>query len=338
LPDRVRAILWNMQRERPLNLNAPIFVAGGSTPVGRALLERLRVEGFRRLIGAPPDEPDLTDAGRVAAFFAWERPRYVFLAAGRSGGIGANRDRPADLMLDNLLVGTHVIREAWRAGVSKLLYLASSCSYPRLAPQPMRPEALLTGPPEPTSDAYAVAKLAGWKLCEAYRRQYAAPFVTAVPTNPFGPFDDFTADSGHVLPALMRRMHEAKRRGDEFVVVWGSGRPVREFLYVRDLADACLFVMRHYGGGGPINLGGGQEVSIANAARLVAEVVGYRGRIVFDAGKPDGAPRKALDSGALFALGWRPATDFRTALEETYAWFCTHEATEGRRDELRPAV
>ena len=311
-----------------MDLDARIFVAGGSTPIGRALLERLRTAGFRRLVGAPPDEPDLADAGRVAAFFSWERPQYIFLAAGKTGGIGANRSRPAELMLDNLLVAAHVIRESHRAGVSKLLYLASSCSYPRLAPQPMQPDSLLGGPPEPTNDAYAVAKLAGWKLCQAYRRQHGARFIAAIPADPFGPFDDFSPDSGHVIPALMRRMHEAKRRGDRAVVVWGTGRPLREFLYVRDLADACLFVMRRHDGDEPINLGGGWESSIAEAARRVAEVVGYRGRLVFDATRPDGAPRKALDAGPLFALGWRPATDFRTALEETYAWFCTHVAAE----------
>jgi GDP-L-fucose synthase len=311
-----------------MDLNASIFVAGGTTPIGRALLERLRADGHRRLVGVPPEEPDLTDAGRVAAFFAWARPQYVFLAAGKSGGIGVNQSRPADLMLDNLLVAANVIAEASRSGAAKLLYLASSCSYPRLAPQPMRPESLLTGPLEPTNEAYAVAKLAGLRLCQAYRRQCGAPFITAIPANSFGPFDDFNPESGHVIPALMRRMHEAKLRNDEAVVVWGTGQPVREFLYVRDLADACLFAMRHYDGEEPINLGSGSEKSIMETARLIAEVVGYRGRIVFDASRPDGMPRKALDAGMLFALGWKPATDFRAALEETYAWFGAHEVTE----------
>jgi GDP-L-fucose synthase len=314
-----------------MDLNSPLFVAGGTTPLGRALLERLRADGHRRIVGAPPEEPDLTDAGRVAAFFAWARPQYVFLAAGKSGGIGANQSRPADFMLDNLLVAAHVIAEANRSGVAKLLYLASSCSYPRLAPQPMRPESLLTGPLEPTNDAYAVAKLAGWKLCQAYRRQHASPFITAIPANSFGPFDDFGPESGHVIPALMRRMHEAKLRSDESVTVWGSGRPLREFLFIRDLADACLFAMRRYEGDEPINLGGGSEISIEETARLIAEVVGYRGRIAFDANRPDGMPRKALDAGELSALGWKPATDFRVALEETYAWYRTHEITEDSR-------
>jgi GDP-L-fucose synthase len=311
-----------------VDLDARTFVAGGSTLIGRAILDRLRAAGFRRLVGGPPDEPDLADAGRVASFFSWERPQYVFLAAGKTGGIGANQSRPAELMLDNLLAAAHVLRESQRAGVSKLLYLASSCSYPRLAPQPMRPESLLAGPPEPTSDAYAVAKLAGWKLCQAYRRQHGARFIVGIPANAFGPFDDFSPDGGHVLPALMRRMHAAKRRGDRSLAVWGTGRPLREFIYARDLADACLFVMRRYDGEEPINLGGGWECSIAEAARRIADIVGYRGRIVFDEGKPDGAPRKALDAGPLFALGWRPTTDFRTALEETYAWFCTHESAK----------
>jgi GDP-L-fucose synthase len=317
--------------------NAKIFVAGGATPVGRALLERLRSAGCRHLVGAPPDEPDLTDAGQVAAFFAWARPEYVFLVGGKSGGIEVNRTKPADLMLDNLLVNAHVIREAWGAGVRKLLYLASSCAYPRLAPQPLRPESLSTGPLEPTSDAYATAKLAGWRLCDAYRRQHGAPFVTAIPTNTFGPFDDFSTQSGHFLPALMRRLHEAKLRGDEAVTVWGSGRVLREFLYVRDLADACLFVMREYDGEAPINLGGGAECSIADAAKLLAEVVGYRGRIDFDTTKPDGAPRKILDAGPLLALWWRPATDFRSAITETYDWFLANEAVE-TIDHARAAV
>ncbi len=296
-----------------MDLNASIFVAGGNTLLGRALLEQLRAEGYRRLVGVPPDEPDLTDPGRVAAFFAWARPQYVFLAAGKSGGIGANRNRPAELMLDNLLVAAQVIAEASRSGVTKLLYLASSCSYPRLAAQPMRPDALLTGPLEPTNDAYAVAKLAGWKLCQAYRRQCGARFITAIPANSFGPCDDFRPESGHVIPALMRRMHEAKLRDETAVAVWGSGRPLREFLYVRDLADACVFVMRRYDGDEPINLGGGSEISIADAARLIADVVGYRGLIHFDTTRPDGMPRESLDSEVLSGLGWKPWTDFRTA-------------------------
>jgi GDP-L-fucose synthase len=315
-----------------VNPSACIYVAGGATLVGAALLERLRDAGYRRLAGVPPDEPDLTDARQVEDFFAEARPEYVFLAAGKSGGIRANQTRPAELMLDNLLATAHVIDAARRHGAVKLLYLASSCSYPRHAPQPLRVGDLMTGPPEPTSAAYATAKLAGWQLCAAYRQQYGANFVTAFPADAFGPHDDFSRDGGHVIPALVRKAHEAKVRGEPELTVWGTGTPQREFIYSRDLADACLFVMRRYDGPGPINLGGGTDLSVAEAARAVAEVVGYRGRLRFDASKPDGMPLKALDSGPLRALGWRPSTDFRSALAETYDWFLHHVVKEDLED------
>ncbi len=301
-----------------MNPNSRVYVAGGDTLLGAALLDALREGGFTRVVG---DEPDPTDAAAVEAFFARERPEYVFLAAGKSGGIALNQARPADLMLDNLLAVTNVVAAAHRHVVTKLLYLASSCAYPRNAAQPMAVESLGTGPVEPTSEAYATAKFAGWKLCDAYRRQHGCRFVTAFPANAFGPHDDFGPDSGHVIPALIRRAHEAKESGDAELVVWGSGRPRREFVFSRDLAAACLFAMRHYDGDAPINLGGGADVSIADAARTVADVVGFRGRLVFDTSKPDGAPLKALDSSPLLAMGWRPATDFRTAVTETYRWF-----------------
>ena len=319
-----------------MNPNCRVYVAGGLTLLGAALLDRLRAAGHRRLVGVPPDEPDLTDAGQVEDFFGEARPEYVFLAAGRSGGIALNVARPAELMRDNLLTAAHVLDAAHRHGVTKLLYLASSCSYPRDALQPLRVEALLTGPPEPTNAAYATAKLAGWQLCNAYRQQYGCRFVTAIPANAFGPHDDFRPDSGHVLPALIRRAHEAKVRGEPELVVWGTGTPRREFVYSRDLADACLFVMDRYDGPVPINLGGGADWSIAEAAAVVADVVGYRGRLRFDAGRPDGAPRKGLDCGPLRALGWQPATDFRTALAETYAWFLQHVVKE--ETDVRAAV
>jgi GDP-L-fucose synthase len=307
--------------------HARIYVAGGDTPLGASLLERLRRAGHHNVVGAPPDEPELTCAGQVEDFFAEARPEYVFVAAGRSGGIALNRARPAELMLDNLLSASHVLDTAHRHGVRKLLYLASSCSYPREAPQPMGVASLLAGPPEPTNLAYATAKLAGWQLCAAYRRQYGAPFVTAIPANPFGPHDDFGPESGHVIPALIRRAHEARQNGEPTLTVWGTGAPVREFLYAPDLADACLFVMGRYDGEAPINLGGGETLSIAEAARAVAEVVGYTGELVFDASKPDGMPLKVLDSRPLRALGWRPSTDFRTALAQTYDWFLRHALT-----------
>jgi GDP-L-fucose synthase len=311
-----------------MNRQARVFVAGADTLAGTALLERLRAQGHRNLVGTPPDGPDLTVATQVEDFFAEARPEYVFLVAGKSGGIHLNRARPAELMLDNLLVAAHVVQAAHAAGVSRLLYLASSCAYPKHAPQPLRVESLLTGPLEPTSAAYATAKLAGWQLCEAYRRQYGADFITAFPANPFGPHDDFSPEGGHVVPALIRRAHEAKARGEPALVVWGTGAPRREFIYARDLADACLFVLRHYDGPGPINLGGGTVLSVAEVARAVADVVGYRGEVRFDAGRPDGAPLKVLDSSALRALGWRPSTDFRSALAETYDWFLQHVAQE----------
>jgi GDP-L-fucose synthase len=306
-----------------------VFVAGGDTLVGAALLDLLPQRGFTDLVGTGPDEPELTDARQVAAFFRDARPEYVFLVGGPSGGIGHNRSHPADLMLANLQTITNVIDSAHRFGVCKLLYLASSCAYPRNAPQPLRIESLCTGLLEPTSESYATAKLAGWKLCEAYRAQYGCRFITGFPANPFGPHDDFGADSGHVFPALLRRTHETTERGDPELVVWGTGRPRREFIYSRDLADACLFVMRHYDGTAPINLGGGSDLTIAEVARIIANVVGYKGRLVFDSTQPDGAPLKALDSSALLALGWQPATDFRSAVAETYAWFRQHTAKEG---------
>jgi GDP-L-fucose synthase len=301
-----------------------IFVAGGTTLIGSALRERLHRDGYAHLVGESSDEPDLTCPQQVDAFFAAARPEYVFLTAGPSGGIRANQTYPAALMRDNLLMAVNVIHAAHRHGVRKLLYLASSCSYPRLAEQPMRVETLLTGPLEPTNEAYALAKLAGLKLCEAYRRQYEAPFVTAIPANAFGPRDDFSAEDSHVVPGLIRRFHEANERGESEVRVWGSGRPRREFIYSRDLADACLFVMNEYEDTEPINLGGGQDLSIAETAAAIAAVVGYRGRIAFDASRPDGMPLKSLDAGPLRRLGWTPPTDFHTALAETYDWFLRH--------------
>jgi GDP-L-fucose synthase len=297
-----------------------IYVAGGSTLIGRALVERLQATGHENLSGLV-QEPDLTCPGQVEDFFAEYRPEYVFLTAGLSGGIRANQLRPAEFLLDNLLTNAHVIHQAHLHGATRLLYLASSCIYPRQAPQPLHPASLLTGPLEPTNDAYATAKITGWKLCEAYRQQYGADFFTAIPTNAFGPGDDFSPESGHVIPALMRRMHEARQRGDDVLNIWGSGRPIREFLFAPDLADACLFVMKHNHNCEPINLGGQTALSIAETARLIAEVVGYKGTLRFDAQRPDGMPCKTLDSSRLRELGWQPPTDFRTALAETYRWF-----------------
>jgi GDP-L-fucose synthase len=308
-------------RETSVNETSRIYVAGGDTLIGAALRERLRAGGYSNLIGEPPDEPDLSCSRQVEDFFAAERPEYVFLTAGLSGGIHANQSYPARLMRDNLLAAVHVIHAAHCHGAAKLLYLASSCSYPRLAPQPMRIESLMTGTLEPTNEAYALAKLAGLVLCQAYRRQYGARFITAIPANAFGPHDDFSAEDSHVIPGLIRRFHEARCQGQAEVRIWGSGRPRREFLYSRDVADACLFVMQRYDADEPINIGGGQDLSIADAARAIADVVGYRGRLSFDSSRPDGMPLKSLDSQPLLELGWTPSTPFRTALAETYDWF-----------------
>jgi GDP-L-fucose synthase len=323
--------------EGPVKQTSRIYVSGGDTLIGAALRERLRAGGYTHLVGEPPDEPDLTCARQVDDFFAAERPEYVFLTAGPSGGIRANQAYPARLMRDNLLVAVHVIDAAHHHGVARLLYLASSCSYPRLAPQPMRVESLMTGPLEPTNESYALAKLAGLKLCQAYRQQYDAPFITAIPANAFGPHDDFSVENSHVIPGLIRKFHDARCRGQAEVHVWGSGRPRREFIYSRDLADACLFVMRRYDAAEPINLGGGQDLSIAETARAVAEVVGYRGRLCFDAARPDGMPLKSLDAERLKELGWTPPTAFRAALTETYDWFLRHIVPQENRD-VREAV
>ncbi len=308
-----------------MNRGSRIFVAGADSLIGAALMELLPQRGYLHVFESGPV---LNDAREVSAFFADAQPEYVFLVGGKSGGIGLNRERPAELMLDNLRIITNVVDAAHRHGTSKLLYLASACAYPRHAPQPMRVESLMNGPVEPTSETYATAKLAGWKLCEAYRRQYGSRFITAFPANPFGPFDDFGPDSGHVIPALIRRAHEAKERGNSELVIWGTGLPRREFIFSHDLADACLFAMERYEGEAPINLGGGAILSIADTARIVADVIGYRGRLVFDTSKPDGAPLKALDSSEFHAMDWRPATDFRSAVEQTYDWFLKHIANQ----------
>lgn len=320
-----------------MNRNARVFVAGGNTLPGRALIYLLRDEGFTQLVGVDTHEPELTDAAAVEAFFEEERPDLVFLCAGMSGGIGLNRTYPVELMRDNLLATTTVLHAAHKFGVSKLVYLASSCVYPKHAPQPMPVESLGTGLMEPTSEAYSTAKFAGWKLCDAYRREYDCHFITAISANSFGPYDDFEPSSGHVIPALIRRAHEAKQRGETELVVWGTGTPRREFLYSRDLARACLFVAECYSGETPINLGGGTNMSIAAVANAIVEVVGFRGRIRFDFGKPDGAPLKSLDSTPLLQMGWRPVMDFRAALESTYDWFLRHRVMEDKQNARKAA-
>ena len=295
-----------------------IYIAGARTLVGDAICRVLRQHEYGRLI---TDGPDLEDARAVDAFFEGARPEYVFCAAGRVGGIQTNQAIPAELMIDNLRIVSHLIPSAHRHGCRKLLYLASACTYPRLCPQPMKEEYLLTGPFEPTNEFYSVAMLAGLKLCQAYRRQYGADFICGIPANPFGIGDDFDPAASHVIAALIRRMHEAKEQGAEFIEVWGTGKARRDFLFADDLADACVFVMNRYSGLDPINLAGETDVSIVELARAVKDVTGFEGEIRFDASKPDGMPVKVLDASKLKALGWAPRVAFPEALRRTYEWF-----------------
>lgn len=303
-----------------------VLIAGSDTMIGAALVRRFGTGGGCTVVGAA-DQPDWGHAGAVDAFFQEIQPEHVVVAAGRTAGIAGNQRYPADLMLDNLLVAAHIIPAAWRHGVRKLLYLTSSCTYPRDAAQPFSASALWTGPVEPTSAAYATAKLAGMRLCEAYRQQYGARFLSAVVADAFGPGDDFSADgSGHVVSALISRMHAARRAGTPTVTIWGSGSPRREFLYVDDLADGVAFVMRHYDGEPSINIGTGVTTSIRELAELLRDVVAFDGELVFDVSRPDGAPVKGLDAAPLRALGWVPSWDLRAALQSTYEWFLAHHA------------
>lgn len=321
---------WTLSRDVSqmveMERDAIIYVAGGRTLIGTAIVRELERQGCSHIVGRPGEEPDLTDAAQVEAFFARTVPEYVFIAAGRSGGILANQRYPAELMLDNLLTTCHVVRNAYRYGAKKLLYLASSCSYPRDCLQPMRVGSLWSGPLEPTNEAYAVAKLAGMKLCQAYRQQYGVNCIAAIPANIFGPGDDFSAEDSHVIPALMRKMHEAKRLGSESIELWGTGVARREFLFIDDLADACLFLMDRYDGAEPINMGGWADISISELAAVMKEVVGYRGSLSFDSSKPDGMPVKMLDSTPLEKLGWRPRVPLHAALRVTYDYFLTRVA------------
>ncbi len=301
--------------------NARIYLAGHRGLVGSALQRALTRAGHGEPITRTHAELDLTDPVAVRAFFEETRPEYVFLAAAKVGGIHANNTYPVEFLQDNLLIETHVIREAWRSGAKKLLFLGSSCIYPKLCPQPIKEEYLLTGPLEPTNEAYALAKIAGIKLCQSYNRQYGTQFISAMPTNLYGPQDNFHPTDSHVLPALLRRFHEARVSGQAQVTVWGSGTPMREFLHCDDLADACLHLMDHYQGDMPINIGWGKDCSIRELAETVARVVGYGGEIVFDASKPDGTPRKVLDTGRLTELGFMPKISLHDGVEQTYRWY-----------------
>lgn len=300
---------------------AKIYVAGHRGLVGSAIVRRLQAEGFDNLVLRSSGELDLRRQDAVEQFLAVERPEYVFLAAAKVGGILANSTYPAEFIYDNLAIAANVINAAYRYGVKKLLFLGSSCIYPKFAPQPMPESCLLTGSLEPTNEWYAIAKIAGIKLCQAYNRQYGTNFISVMPTNLYGPNDNFDLHTSHVLPALIRKFHEAKVTGAPSVVVWGTGTPRREFLHVDDLADACLFLMHHYNESEIINIGVGEDLTIAELAHLVRNVVGYEGRIVFDPSKPDGTPRKLLDVGKLFGMGWRPRIPLAEGIRATYEWY-----------------
>ena len=307
--------------ENALQQNSRIFVAGHNGLVGSAIFRRLDKSGFEQLIVRPRSELDLMDRASVVDFFSDQKPEYVFLAAAKVGGIQANNKYPASFIHDNIAIQLNVIDAAYRSGIKKLLFLGSSCIYPKLAPQPIKEEHLLTGLLEPTNDAYAIAKIAGIKMCQAYRKQYGFNAISLMPTNLYGPGDNFDLENSHVLPALIRKFHEAKESNSDHVSVWGTGRPKREFLYVDDLADACFFVMENYDSGEIINVGAGKDISIGELSQLVAKIVGFDGEIVFDTSKPDGAPRKLLDIGKINDLGWSPCVSLVEGITKTYRWY-----------------
>lgn len=297
-----------------------VYVAGHRGMVGGALVRRLVNEDCE-ILTASREELDLVDQAAVRAWMASRRPDAVFIAAAKVGGILANDSYPADFLYDNLMIEANLIEAAHRNEVGKLLFLGSSCIYPKFAPQPIEEDALLTGPLEPTNEWYAIAKIAGIKLAKAYRRQYGHDYISVMPTNLYGPGDNFDLQSSHVLPALIRKAHEAKLAGAEELLIWGTGTPRREFLYVDDCADACVHLMKHYSGAGHINAGSGEDIAIADLAALVCEIVGFRGRIGHDTGKPDGTPRKLMSADRIRALGWEPRTGLHDGIEKTYRWF-----------------
>lgn len=304
--------------------DAKIYVAGHQGLVGSAIVRRLKQAGYGNLVTRSRSQLDLTRQRQVEAFFEQERPAYVFLAAALVGGIWANNTYRADFIYTNLAIETNVIHACYRYGVDKLLFLGSSCIYPKDCRQPMREEDLLSGYLEPTNEPYAIAKIAGIKMCEAFHHQYGCRFISVMPTNLYGPHDNFDLETSHVLPALIRKAHEAKMADREEMVVWGTGTPRREFLHVDDLADACVFLMNHYEDYRLINIGVGEDVSIRRLAELVCEVVGFKGRLTFDPGKPDGMARKLLDVNRLKTLGWYPKVDLKRGIADTYRWFQEH--------------
>ena len=300
---------------------AKVFVAGHRGMVGSAIVRRLQRSGFENILTRTRQEIDLMDRASVRSFFEAERPDYVVDAAARVGGIAANFEKPVEFLIENLTIQNNVIQAAADFGVTKLLFLGSSCIYPKLAPQPLTEDALLTGPLEPTNDAYAIAKIAGIKLCQAYAREYGKNFISGMPTNLYGPNDNFDLHTSHVLPALIRKVHEAKQGEAKEVSVWGSGTPRREFLHVDDLAEACFFLLENYDSPEIVNIGCGEDVSIKELAETVCEVLGFQGSLVFDTSKPDGTPRKLMNVGKLLALGWKPHIGLKEGIRDAYEWF-----------------
>lgn len=312
-----------------MNRNDQVFVAGSGTPLGQALVGQLEQTGCVIVRDTDGLEPDFNDPVAVDSFFTSHKPDYVFMVAGETGGIGANQDNPADLMVDNLLSECYVIRSAHDHKVKKLLYLASSCCYPRECPQPMAVENLFSGPLEPTNDAYATAKQVGIKICQAFRQQYGDRFIVAIPANPFGPGEDFSLGRSHVIPALINKMHTAKTNGTATVEIWGTGAAQREFLFGDDLANACIFLMQNFEGREPINIGSGTALSIADLAILIQKIIGFVGELYFDHSKPDGAPIKILNSKPIQTLGWAPLTSIYDGISSTYQWFLEEYGSSG---------
>lgn len=308
-----------------MNPESKIYVAGHRGLAGSAIVRALKRKGYNNLITRTHAELDLTDQLAVQAFFEAEQPTHVILAAAKVGGIHANDTYPAEFIRDNLAIQTNVIHSAWQSGVDKLVFLGSSCIYPKFAEQPMREDSLLTGPLEPTNEWYAIAKIAGIKMCQAYRKQYGFDAISLMPTNLYGPGDNFNLENSHVLPALLRKFHEAKLNHDPQVVMWGTGSPKREFLHVDDLGDAVVHLTEHYSDSDIVNVGVGTDVSIRELAELVKDVVGYEGEIVNDTSKPDGTPRKLMDVSRLSEIGWQAKTSLRDGIENTYTWFLTHQ-------------
>jgi GDP-L-fucose synthase len=298
-----------------------IFVAGHRGLVGSAIVRALEAAGYTNVIKKTRSELDLLDQKAVADFFATEKPEYVFDAAAKVGGILANKEHPAEFIHQNLVIQNNVIHNAYLSGVKKLVFLGSSCIYPKLSPQPIKEEYLLTGPLEPTNDAYAIAKIAGIMMCQSYNKQYGTNFISLMPTNLYGPNDNFDLESSHVLPALIRKFHEAKENGAPNVTLWGTGSPMREFLHVDDLADAAVFLMQKYDGSEIVNVGTGEDVTIKELAGFIRDAVGYAGELVWDTDKPDGTPRKLLDVSRLHSLGWKHRISLETGIKDTYEWY-----------------